>query len=64
MRSVMRRVLVVVTAVVVNLSWTGNVVPVSSHVGCQAPDGGPCYSENCQWQFGYEKPAHFHWYCR
>ncbi|MDQ3981744.1 MAG: hypothetical protein M3271_03575 [Actinomycetota bacterium] len=64
MRGLLRRALVVVAAIAVNLSWTGNVVPVNSHVGCEAPDGGPCYSENCLWQFGYEKPLHFHWYCR
>ena len=64
MIAAMRRVLVVGTMIVASLSWTGNVVPANSHVGCQAPDGGPCYSENCLWQFSFKPPAHFHWYCR
>ena len=58
------RIVAVAGALLANLAWTGNVPPVNSHAGCEAPDGGPCYVENCTWTFSFKPPTHFHWYCR
>jgi hypothetical protein len=64
MRRTIFRVMTVAMMAVGTLGWTGNVPPAGGHVGCQAPDGGPCYSENCLWHFEAKPPTHFHWYCR